>query len=65
MPAAVTGVTQAGVYTGGVVGPPLFGLVVQSASFQVAWTIGGIALAVAAALVLGGVRPGAGAEPEA
>lgn len=55
-PAAATGVTQAGVYTGGVVGPPLFGLVAQTFSYEAAWTAGAIVLAVAAALVLMG-RP--------
>lgn len=55
-PAAATGVTQAGVYAGGVAGPSLFGLVVQGASYQAAWAAGAVALALAAALVFTGAR---------
>lgn len=56
-PAAATGVTQAGVYTGGVVGPPLFGLLVQTSSYQTSWSAGAVALTIAAGLVYSGGRP--------
>jgi MFS family permease len=37
-PAAATGVTQAGVYGGAVLVPPLFGYLAEVASYAVAWT---------------------------
>jgi MFS family permease len=55
-PAAATGVTQTGVYAGGVIGPPLFGLVVESFSYHAAWAAGATALAIAAVLVFTGGR---------
>jgi predicted MFS family arabinose efflux permease len=51
-PAVATGITQIGVYLGGVAGPLLFGLVVARWSFAVAWTAAGAALGCAAALML-------------
>jgi MFS family permease len=48
-PAAATGVQQAGVFIGGVVGPLAFGAVVVRAGYVVAWLIaGGMSLASAA-----------------
>lgn len=53
-PAAATGVTQTGVTTGSAVGPAAFGLLVEHASYGVAWlTAGGTALMAAAAIALG------------
>ncbi len=62
-PAAATGVTQTGVYTGGVLGPPLFGLLVESASYPAAWLAAAAALLVAATLVVGQARGTCVAEP--
>lgn len=45
--AAATGVTQSGVYVGGVVGPITFGLIVENASYEAAWGAAGVAAALA------------------
>lgn len=45
--AAATGVTQSGVYVGGVVGPITFGLIVENASYEAAWAAAGVAAALA------------------
>lgn len=37
-PAAATGITQAGVYLGGVVGPSVFGRLVEGSGYAAAWT---------------------------
>lgn len=47
-PAAATGVQQAGVFTGGVVAPLVFGAIVVRWGFSVAWLVGGIMYMVAA-----------------
>ncbi|MDZ7726743.1 MAG: MFS transporter [Dehalococcoidia bacterium] len=47
--AAATGITQSGVYVGGVVGPIAFGLIAENISYATAWAIGGMSLAAAAA----------------
>lgn len=48
-PAAATGITQTGVYVGGLTGPILFGLAVDSAGYGLAWLLAGLASAAAAA----------------
>ena len=53
-PAAATGITQTGVYVGALAGPILFGLVVDSAGYGLAWLLAGAASALAA----GGVAYG-------
>lgn len=53
-PAAATGITQTGVYVGGLTGPILFGVVVDSAGYGLAWLLAGTASALAA----GGVAYG-------
>jgi MFS family permease len=53
-PAAATGVTQAGVYLGGVLGPLLFGLVAERATYAAAWAAASaVALVAAGAIVVG------------
>lgn len=47
--AAATGVTQSGVYVGGVVGPVTFGLIVEGASYSAAWAVAGVSCGLAAA----------------
>jgi MFS family permease len=55
-PATATGITQTGTYLGAVVGPVLFGVVAEHASFRAAW-LGAAAMAlVAAATILGARR---------
>jgi len=53
-PAAATGITQTGVYVGGLTGPILFGLVVDSAGYGLAWLLAGLASALAAGGVVYG-----------
>lgn len=48
-PAAATGITQTGVYVGGLTGPILFGLVVDAAGYGLAWLLAGLASALASA----------------
>jgi MFS family permease len=55
-PAAATGVTQAGVYAGGVVGPLAFGAAVQYGSYALAWRGAGGVLLLGAVLLLVGRR---------
>jgi predicted MFS family arabinose efflux permease len=50
-PAAATGVTQTGAYTGSALGPLLFGVVAEQASYGAAW-LGSAALALAGAVAL-------------
>ena len=50
-PARATGITQAGLYVGGIAGPLLFGLVVEQVSYQAAWLMAGGFLFSAAMLV--------------
>lgn len=55
-PAAATGVTQVGVYLGGVTGPLTFGLLVSRFGYPTAWRMVTAAMIVAAILMLGGRR---------
>ncbi|MFL5991758.1 MAG: MFS transporter [Rubrobacteraceae bacterium] len=53
-PAAATGITQTGASGGAAVGPLVFGLVAEAASYQVAWLVcGAFALGALAAIVAG------------
>ncbi|MFL6200557.1 MAG: MFS transporter, partial [Thermoanaerobaculia bacterium] len=53
-PAAATGITQTGASGGAAVGPLVFGLVAEAASYQVAWLVcGAFALGALAAIVTG------------
>ena len=53
-PAAATGITQTGASGGAAVGPLVFGLVAEAASYQVAWFVcGAFALGALAAIVAG------------
>ncbi len=54
-PAGSTAITQAGVFLGAGAGPALFGWLIENRSYQAAWTVTGVSLLVAAALV-GAVR---------
>lgn len=51
-PAAATGVTQAGLYVGGMLGPLLFGAIAERLDFGVAWAAAATSLALAGALTL-------------
>jgi MFS family permease len=55
-PAAVTGVTQAGIYAGGGAGPLAFGAVAGLASYRSAWLLASACMAVAAVLIALGRR---------
>lgn len=55
-PAGATGFVLTGVAVGGTVGPPLFGTLVDAASYAVAWTWSGSLLLVASALAVPAVR---------
>ena len=50
-PAAATGVTQSGLFAGLLVGPPTFGWLVETTSYQVAWGVFALLLLLAAALL--------------
>jgi MFS family permease len=54
--ATATGLTQTGLWLGGMFGPLLFGFVVSGASFGLAWNLAGGLLLVAAAVTLVGRR---------
>lgn len=51
-PALASGVMHTGTYSGGVIGPLLFGVTVERTSYAVAWSGGGGALVIAASLIL-------------
>jgi MFS family permease len=51
-PALASGIMHTGTYSGGVIGPLLFGFAVERTSFAVAWSAGGAALGIAALLIL-------------
>lgn len=53
-PAAATGIAQLGLFLGGVVGPLVFGAIVEAGSYAAAWLVGAGALGAAAALILVG-----------
>ncbi|MGH2736258.1 MAG: CynX/NimT family MFS transporter [Actinomycetota bacterium] len=55
-PAAATGITQTGVYLGGVIGPIVFGLVAQHASYGAAWSLSAALAAAGAVTILVGRR---------
>jgi MFS family permease len=50
-PAGSTAITQAGVFVGAGAGPALFGWLIENRSYQAAWTVTGVSLLIAAALV--------------
>jgi MFS family permease len=53
-PAAATGITQTGASGGAALGPLVFGLVVEAASYDVAWLVSGaIALVALVAILIG------------
>lgn len=51
-PARATGITAAGMFVGGTVGPLTFGTIAHAASYVAMWVVGGVCLLVAAGLVL-------------
>lgn len=53
-PAAATGITQTGVYIGALAGPVIFGLVVESAGYGLAWALAAVSSAGAAGGVVYG-----------
>ncbi len=55
-PAAATGITQAGLYLGGVVGPTLFGHVVEWGGYPSAWRVAAASTLVGAGGILVGRR---------
>lgn len=55
-PAAASGIIGTGQFGGGIIGPFTFGLIVEGASFQVAWSAAAGAVAVAGLLMLAGGR---------
>jgi cyanate permease len=55
-PAAATGITQTGTYLGAVSGPLLFGVLVEAASYDVAWVCTAVTSVAAAGAVLTGRR---------
>jgi predicted MFS family arabinose efflux permease len=53
-PAAATGITQTGASGGAALGPLVFGLVAEAASYDVAWLVSGtVALAALGAILIG------------
>jgi MFS family permease len=54
--ATATGLTQTGLWLGGMIGPLLFGFVVSGASYGLAWTLAGSMLLVSAGVSLVGRR---------
>ncbi len=62
-PAAATGVTQAGLYCGGVVGPSVFGYLAGTAGYDVAWRVtAGMAVLGAVGIGLSALRPPAATD---
>ena len=55
-PAAASGVIGTGQFGGGIVGPLTFGVIVEAASFQAAWSAAAGSLVVAAMLMYVGGR---------
>lgn len=51
-----TGITQSGIFTGGVVGPSAFGLIASTAGFRTAWTVIAMFSVVGAVLLVAGGR---------
>jgi MFS family permease len=52
--AAATGLTQTGLWLGGMLGPLLFGLVAEARSFAAAWAGAGVVMLVAAVVIMVG-----------
>ena len=66
-PAAATGVTQAGLYVGGMLGPLAFGAIAERVGFSAAWTAAAASLGVAAVMTFVGrkvLAHGLRARPE-
>jgi predicted MFS family arabinose efflux permease len=64
-PAAATGVTQAGLYCGGVVGPSVFGYLAGTAGYEVAWWVtAAMAVLGAVGIGLSALRPPAVSGPD-
>ncbi len=66
-PAAATGITQTGASSGAAVGPLTFGFLVETTSYETAWTVCGIlafagmiAIIVGRSMLLSGGKPGHG-----
>lgn len=55
-PAAATGVTQTGAFTGAALGPLVFGILVERASYDTAWIASGVVALCAAAAVFVGLK---------
>lgn len=55
-PAVATSITQTGVFAGGAAGPLLFGLLVETSSYRLAWAVAALALLAAALLMAVGSR---------
>jgi MFS family permease len=55
-PAAATGITQTGASAGAAIGPLVFGLVVEAASYDAAWLVSGVVALAALAAILTGRR---------
>jgi predicted MFS family arabinose efflux permease len=55
-PAATTGLVMPGGMTGGVIGPIVFGAIVERSSFSVAWTVVAVSAALGALLMQVGLR---------
>lgn len=51
-PAAASGVSQTGLWIGGLTGPPIFGVLASQVSYFAAWTTAAVALVAAAACLL-------------
>lgn len=50
--AAATGLTQTGLWLGGMLGPLLFGLIAEARSFAAAWAAAGVVMLVASAVIM-------------
>lgn len=65
-PAAATGITQTGLYLGGVVGPSVFGYLAGTAGYAVAWRVtAGMAVLGAIGMGLSALRPPAAVQRSA
>lgn len=50
-PAAATGLAMTGTFTGGVIGPVLFGIILDDGEYRIAWVVGAAGLLLAAVIV--------------
>jgi hypothetical protein len=55
-PGVATGIVGTGLYSGGIIGPLLFGWIVESASYQTAWSVVAAASFTAAGVMYVGGR---------